>query len=45
LTVVAPLLWMSRQQADPTTLVDPVVSDRAQHVVNNILNAARARRG
>lgn len=39
-TMVAPALWMSRQQADPDTMVDAIVSDRARHVVNTILLAA-----
>lgn len=42
LTVVAPLLWITRQQADPATLVDTAVSDRAQHVVNDILKSSQA---
>ncbi len=42
LTVLAPILWMSRQQVDPETMVDAVVSDRARHVVNDILLAAEA---
>ena len=42
LTVLAPILWMSRQQADPETMVDEIVSDRARHVVNEVLLAARA---
>jgi hypothetical protein len=42
LTVLAPLLWMSRQQADPGTMVDEIVSDRARHVANEVLLAAKA---
>jgi hypothetical protein len=40
-TVIAPALWMSRQQADPDTMVDAIVSDRGRHVVNAILLAAQ----
>lgn len=40
LSVLAPILWMSRQQGDPETMVDAVVSDRARHVANTILLAA-----
>jgi hypothetical protein len=32
---------MSRQQADPDTMVDAIVSDRGRHVVNAILLAAQ----
>ena len=42
LTVLAPILWMSRQQADPDTQVDEIVSDRARRVANEILLAANA---
>lgn len=42
LTVLAPILWMSRQQADPETMVDQLVSDRARHVANQVLLAAKA---
>ena len=42
LTVLAPILWMSRQQASPDTMVDELVSDRARHVANQVLLAARA---
>ena len=42
LTVLAPILWMSRQQADPDTMVDAIVSGRARHVANAILLAAKA---
>lgn len=42
LTVLAPILWMSRQQADPETMVDQLVSDRARHVANEVLLAAKA---
>jgi hypothetical protein len=42
LTVLAPILWMSRQQADPDTMVDALVSDRARHVANEVLLAAKA---
>lgn len=38
--MIAPALWMSRQQADPDTMVDAIVSDRARYVVNTILLAA-----
>lgn len=44
LTVLAPIMLMTRQQADPETIVDPLVSDRAQHVVNDVLAAAAAQR-
>jgi hypothetical protein len=44
LTVLAPILWMSRQQADPDTQVDEIVSDRARRVANEILLAANAER-
>lgn len=40
LTVLAPILWISRQQADPDTMVDAIVSERAQHVADSILRAA-----
>ena len=40
LTVLAPILWISRQQADPDTTVDPIVSDRARHIADTILSAA-----
>ena len=42
LTVLAPILWMSRQQADPDTMVDVIVSDRAHHIADTILLAANA---
>ena len=42
LTVVGPILWMSRQQADPDTMVDPIVTARARHVVDEILLASGA---
>lgn len=42
LTVLAPILWMSRQQADPDTMVDEIVSDRARRIANMILLAANA---
>jgi mannitol-1-phosphate/altronate dehydrogenase len=38
--VLAPILWISRQQADPDTMVDAIVSERAQHVADSILRAA-----
>ncbi len=40
-TVVAPALWMSRQQPDPDTMVDVKVSDRARHLTNAILRVAQ----
>ena len=43
-TVVDPILWFSRQQADPSTLVDPAVRDRAQQIVDDIVAAAQVRR-
>jgi hypothetical protein len=42
LTVVAPILWISRQQADPDTMVDAIVSARAHHVADAILLSANA---
>jgi hypothetical protein len=41
-TVVDPILWLTRQQADPSTIVDPAVRDRAQRVVDDIVTAAQA---
>ena len=43
-TIIAPALWLSRQQANPSTVVDPVVAARAQQVAGDILAAAAARR-
>ena len=43
-TIIAPALWLSRQQANPATQVDPVVAARAQQVADEILAAAVARR-
>jgi hypothetical protein len=36
-TVLAPVLWVSRQQADPDTTVNAAVSARARRVANDIL--------
>lgn len=41
--VVDPVLWLTRQQADPSTIVDPAVRNRAQQVVDEIRNAAQVR--
>lgn len=38
--VVDPILWVARQQADPSAMVDPWVRDRAQQVVDSVLQAA-----
>ncbi len=42
-TVIDPILWLTRLQADPSTQVDPAVRDRAQQVVNIIVAAAKVR--
>jgi hypothetical protein len=39
--LVDPILWLTRQQVDPSTLVDPAVRDRAQQIVDDILAAAQ----
>jgi hypothetical protein len=41
LTVLAPILWISRQQADPDTMVDVIVSNRARRIADKILLAAK----
>lgn len=43
-TVLAPFLWMTRQQADPSITVDPLVRERAQQIVDTIVNAAKPAR-
>lgn len=43
--VIGPALWLARQQADPSTKVDPVVAARAQQIIDRILNAGRPRHG
>ena len=42
LSVLAPILWLGRQQADPDTVVDAIVSARARQVSDDILRAAPA---
>ncbi len=42
-TVVDPFLWFTRQQADPSTLVDAAVRGRAQAIVDVIVAAAQVR--
>jgi hypothetical protein len=44
-TMITPALWISRQQADPSTKVDPVVAARAQQVADDVVRAAAARSG
>jgi mannitol-1-phosphate/altronate dehydrogenase len=39
--VLAPILWISRQQADPDTMVDVIVSNRARRIADKILLAAK----
>lgn len=38
-TVIGPALWLARQQADPSTEVDPLVVARAQTIVGQVMAA------
>ncbi|AQT78489.1 hypothetical protein B1R94_03380 [Mycolicibacterium litorale] len=44
-TLAAPVLWLSRQQANPSGEVDSEVSDRANDIIAAILRAGAPRRG
>lgn len=44
-TVIGPALWLARQQADPSTEVDPLVTARAQQIVAEVLSAGDPRHG
>lgn len=37
--VIGPALWLARQQADPSTIVDPLVIARALQVAGNVIGA------
>lgn len=41
---IGPALWLARQQADPSTTVDPLVSARTQQVVGEVIAAGEPRR-
>lgn len=43
--VIGPALWLARQQADPSATVDPLVTNRAQQVVTDVIVAGRPRHG
>ena len=44
-TVIGPALWLARQQADPSTTVDPFVTARARQVAGSIIGAGETRHG
>lgn len=43
--VIGPALWLARQQADPAVVIDPLVTARAQQVVDQVLTAGGLRHG
>ena len=43
--VIGPALWLARQQADPSTVVDPVVTARAHQVAGQVIAAGEPRYG
>lgn len=44
-TVIGPALWLARQQDDPSSLVDPLVLDRARQVVGQVIGAGEPGHG
>jgi hypothetical protein len=44
-TVAAPALWLTRQQANPSGRVDPLVTVRAQQIISNLMSAGAPKRG
>ena len=44
-TVIGPALWLARQQADPSTVIDPIVTARAQQIVGRVMAAGHPRHG
>ncbi|MGV0993328.1 MAG: hypothetical protein ACOYB7_13870 [Mycobacterium sp.] len=44
-TIIGPALWLARQQADPSTTVDPSVSARARQIIEQVVAAGEPRHG